>query len=110
MMQISGLENLTPEQLDREIQRGGRFVRFEYCISLLVVTHKRTSDVFFLRPEDKGIVKGLAYTVISALLGWWGFPWGPIYTVAAISTNFRGGRDVTWEALNAINGRPTTLI
>jgi hypothetical protein len=24
-----------------------------------------------------------------ALVGWWGIPFGPIYTVAALATNFR---------------------
>ena len=32
---------------------------------------------------------------MSALLGWWGFPWGFIYTPAVLVTNLKGGRDVT---------------
>ena len=110
VIQISGLENITPEHLDSELARGAKFVRFEYCISILILTFKRTSDVYFLRPEDNAVLKGLTFTLISLVLGWWGFPWGPIYTVAAISNNLGGGRDVTWDVLNVINGRPTPWV
>jgi hypothetical protein len=34
---------------------------------------------------------GLPYSFGTFLLGWWGIPWGPIYTVQAITRNFRGG-------------------
>jgi hypothetical protein len=26
-----------------------------------------------------------------ALVGWWGFPWGPIYTIGTVISNIRGG-------------------
>jgi hypothetical protein len=34
---------------------------------------------------------GLLYSFGTLLLGWWGIPWGPVYTVQAIARNFRGG-------------------
>jgi hypothetical protein len=34
---------------------------------------------------------GLIYSFGTLLLGWWGIPWGPVYTVQAIARNFRGG-------------------
>jgi hypothetical protein len=34
---------------------------------------------------------GLPYSFGTLLLGWWGIPWGPIYTVQSINRNFRGG-------------------
>lgn len=34
----------------------------------------------------------LRASLLSALFGWWGFPWGPIWTVGAICTNAMGGR------------------
>jgi hypothetical protein len=37
------------------------------------------------------IKAGLPYSLGTLLLGWWGIPWGPIYTVQAIAKNFRGG-------------------
>lgn len=35
---------------------------------------------------------GLRASLISAIFGWWGFPWGPIWTISSIFTNARGGR------------------
>jgi hypothetical protein len=33
------------------------------------------------------------------LLGWWGFPWGPIWSFAALARNAQGGHDVTAEVM-----------
>jgi hypothetical protein len=37
------------------------------------------------------IKAGLPCCLGTLLLGWWGIPWGPIYTVQAIAKNLRGG-------------------
>jgi hypothetical protein len=42
--------------------------------------------------------------LISLLFGWWGIPWGPIYTVTSLFKNFGGGRDVTKEIMDHIEG------
>jgi hypothetical protein len=34
---------------------------------------------------------GLFYSFVTCLVGWWGIPWGPIYTVQAIYRNCKGG-------------------
>jgi hypothetical protein len=34
---------------------------------------------------------------LSLLFGWWGLPWGLIYTPLTLWTNLSGGRDVTAE-------------
>src|SRR5262249_33078797 len=94
-MRIDGIDNRTPAELERDLAAGGRFVLFECCISLIVITLRRPSPVCFLRPGDSGAVRGLRYTVVSLLLGWWGLPWGVIYTPLALLTNLGGGRDVT---------------
>ena len=54
--------------------------------------------------------KGLGYSLCSFLLGWWGIPWGPIYTISSIFTNFRGGRDVTEQLVQAVNEAPPEAI
>lgn len=102
MAQIQGLEGLSASQLQHELQRGGRFVVFEYCISILVATFRRSSDVYFIRAGEGTAGKSVGYTLISLILGWWGFPWGLIYTPAVLFTNFGGGRDVTNEVVSAM--------
>lgn len=111
-MNVHGLENLSSQQLSQEISRGGKFVVFEYCISLLIITLKRPSGIYFIRAEEGTFGKSISFTLISLLLGWWGFPWGPIYTIASLYTNLSGGKDVTMNVLNSLDGKPdsTTLI
>lgn len=94
-MYIEGVEGLTSEQIRKELDRGARFIVYPYCISAIVVSFKSTSVIYFLRPEQSRVLRGLPYTLISAVLGWWGIPHGPLYTAQSIAINFRGGIDVT---------------
>jgi len=84
----------------QEVEAGGRFVIFTYCISVFIMTFKRPSEIMFLRRDQDGASAAIGYSVLSSLLGWWGIPWGPIWTIAALISNARGGRDVTLEVLN----------
>jgi hypothetical protein len=94
-MQIEGLANLGPSKLEHELAQGGRFVFYEYCISLLIFSLRRPSRVYYLRPGQSGLAQGWPYSLISLLLGWWGLPWGFIYTPLALVTNLAGGCDIT---------------
>ena len=105
MATIKNLEGLTVEDLNRELRNGGRFVVYEYCISIVVMTFKRGSDIYFFRADESSVKDGIGYSILSFLLGWWGIPWGPIYTIGALITNFSGGKDVTADVLNHINGQ-----
>jgi len=104
-MAIVGLGNLTLEDLRLELARGGRFVVFLYCISILIMTFKRPSDVHFVRSGESTLGRSLGYTLLSLVLGWWGFPWGPIYTIEALFTNLGGGKDVTAEVVASLRAR-----
>jgi hypothetical protein len=101
-VRIIGIENMSPEQLKGEVAAGGRFVIYQYCISVVVVSFKRGSDIYFIRAEDNAVTKGLLFTLCSLVLGWWGIPWGPIWTIATVVTNLRGGRNVTAEVLRSL--------
>lgn len=108
MTKIIGLEEIqTGGHLQMELQKGGKFVMYQYCISLLVVTFRRSSNIYFIRSEDNAIVRGLPFTLLSLVLGWWGIPWGPIYTIASVWTNFSGGKDVTKEVLASMAASQT---
>ena len=96
-MKINGLDGLTQEQLYNELRRGGRFVVYQYCISVIILTFKQPSDIYFIKPEESAVTKGLFFSILTAFLGWWGFPWGPIYSIQSLWVNFEGGRDVTRE-------------
>ena len=102
---IVGLDNLTPERLNLEIQAGGRFVIFQCCISIIVASFKETSNIYFIRPGENAFIKGLPFSLGSLLLGWWGIPWGPIWTISTVVANCRGGRDVTAEVVRSLNAQ-----
>ncbi|MDL2234474.1 hypothetical protein LJC63_12985 [Ruminococcaceae bacterium OttesenSCG-928-L11] len=97
-----GMEGLSFQEVNREIIQGGKFVVYQYCISIVFMTFRRSSGVVFVKAGANAALTGLPYTLLSLLLGWWGFPWGPIYTVQSLVTNFGGGRDVTNEVRSSL--------
>jgi hypothetical protein len=78
---------------------GSRLVFYEYCISLVFITLRRPSRLHRLAPGRSGVVEGLPYTLLTLALGWWGIPWGIIYTPLVLWTNLSGGREITAEEL-----------
>lgn len=98
-MKIVGIEGLTTEQIHNAVLDGARFVIFQYCFSVILMTYKKGTDIHFVRPTDNAFAKGLPYTLLSLVVGWWGIPWGPIYTIQSVWINSMGGRDVTPEVL-----------
>lgn len=99
MAGVHNIDGLTVPQIQDMVRQGGKFVHYKYCISILVMTFNRGSDIYFIRPAESGVVKGLPYTFLSLILGWWGIPWGPIYTIGALYTNLSGGKDITDEMM-----------
>ena len=102
---IRGIEGMRQGELDFEIQRGAKFVLFQYCISVIVLTLRRPSDIYFVRQGENVLVKGLPFTLLSLVAGWWGIPWGPIYTIQSVYNNSRGGKDVTQVVVNSLRGQ-----
>jgi hypothetical protein len=91
------------DEIRAEVQRGARFVVYRYCVSFLLFTSKRASDVYYLRPGERAWGKRIGYALLSLLLGPWGLPWGPIYTVQCIAIDLRGGEDVTAAILSEMS-------
>jgi len=102
-MKIVGIEGISAQELNFELQQGAKFVFYQYCISIIIMTFKRPSDIYFIRAGEGRIGKGLSFSIMTFFLGWWGIPWGPIYTMESFITNFGGGKDVTQEVIASIN-------
>lgn len=98
-MKIIGIDGLSDQQVRDEVDDGAKFVIYQYTISVLVMTFKRSSDIHFVRPGDSTVAPRLGWSALTLLLGWWGIPWGPIYTLQTLWVNASGGRDVTAEIL-----------
>lgn len=106
-MKIVGTEGMTVSEVNMELQKGARFVVYQYCVSIVVLTFKRRSDIHFIRADESAAGKSWPYTLLSLVGGWWGIPWGPIYTIGALSTNLRGGKDVTQQVVALFNQQQT---
>ena len=106
-MKIVGAENMSPDQMRFEIQRGAKLVYFQYVISVLVMTFRRSSNIYFIPAGEGALGKGLPWIFLSLIAGWWGIPWGPIWTIQALITNFKGGKDVTAEIAGRLQPVPT---
>lgn len=92
---IRGIQGMTDVEVHQALLDGGRLVMFEYCISIIVMTFKRSSDIYFIPAEGSTLPRALPWIGLTLLLGWWGIPWGPIYTIGSTFTNFNGGHEVT---------------
>lgn len=103
-MKIKNIHGLTAHDLQQLVSDGSRFVYFAYTVSLVIVTFRDTSGVYLIRSGEKTVGKSFLFTIVSFLIGWWGFPWGPKYTMQAIWTNLKGGKDVTDEVMDVVNG------
>ncbi len=83
-MTIEEVKQLSYQELTDEIEKGGHFVVYTFTISLILVTFRNPSDIYFLRKGEFAFKHGFPYFLLSMLLGWWGIPYGPIYTVQSI--------------------------
>ncbi|MBP2112457.1 hypothetical protein [Paenibacillus silagei] len=104
-MIIKGIENMDGGNIMSQIQQGGKFVIYTYCFSVVLMTFRRSSGIYFIKAGEGSVKKGLKYTLLTFLVGWWGIPWGPIYSIGAFVTNFKGGKDVTNEVLAALSNQ-----
>jgi len=106
-MNLAGIEGMDIQQISKEVQRGAKFVVYQYCLSIIFMTFMRSSNIYFIRAGESAVGKGLGFSFISLLLGWWGIPWGPIHTIGSFITNFSGGKDVTQVVLDGFKKQGT---
>lgn len=98
-MKIHGAEGMSSIVIQEQLDRGARFVQFEYCVSCIVYTYRKTSDVYFIKCDETSFFPSLPWSFCNLLLGWWGLPWGPVRTLQSLITNFAGGKNVTQQIL-----------
>lgn len=58
-------------------------VRYQWCISVLVLTMTRGTS--FRRRDDKIML--IETTLITLFGGWWGIPWGPVRSIQCFIEN-----------------------
>ena len=101
-MRIIGAEHLSGENLADELRRGGKFVQFTWALSVIILSFRLRTDIYYLRPGESAVGKAIPFVLLSCVAGWWGFPFGPIFTLWAIIENLSGGRNVTGAVVAAL--------
>ena len=96
-LNIQGIENLTADELNKELLNGATFRRFKYVISVIFVTYLKQSPIIFIRTKENYLVKGLPYALKTLFFGWWGVPHGPIYSIGYLFSYLFGGENLTKE-------------
>lgn len=66
-----------------------RYVIYQHVRSFLVITQRGGIQGVFC--SDCGAKRALKASALTWFLGWWGFPWGLIYSPRAIFLNMLGG-------------------
>ena len=79
-----------------------RLTRYQVAISFLIVSFKIPTRSYVVGHHATGLVAA-ACILISIGFGWWGIPWGPIYTVQVIRRNLRGGVSQTVAELATLS-------
>jgi hypothetical protein len=101
-MKIDGINGMTLSDLEDGVQAGGKLVSYQYCISLFLITFTQPSRIFYIKPGHSRTANGLIYSLMTFIIGWWGVPVGPIYTIRTLIANFAGGKDVTPETMSEL--------
>ena len=99
-MLIKNIEGLSVSQIKELVNKGGKFVIFPYTISFVIMTLKRSSDIYFIREDENSFKYSYSYVLLNFFIGWWGLPWGPIYTIGALYNHIIGGKDITQVVLS----------
>lgn len=67
-----------------------QITQYQAALSFLVITVKVPSR-FHIVGHESSLGAACLFTLVSLIFGWWGIPWGPIYTIQSIFSNLNGG-------------------
>lgn len=101
---LPGTHGKSVRQMVDEIASGGRFVIYQYVFSIIVMSFRRSSPIAYVPPGRSGAAAAFGWSLISLCFGWWGLPWGIIFTIGALWRNTSGGVDVTEPILAQMIG------
>ncbi len=72
-----------------------KLVQYQFAVSLIAISMTRGTS---LRHEKDKKWLLLSCTIISALGGWWGIPWGPYHTILSFIENGKA-KEITVQQL-----------
>ncbi|UUC44700.1 hypothetical protein [Flavobacterium cerinum] len=98
-MEIKNIDGLKVSQIRAIVNSGGKFVIFPYTVSIVLMTFKRSSSIYLVRPEESSFKYSYKHVLVNGIFGWWGLPWGPVYTIQSLYHQISGGKEVTKEIM-----------
>lgn len=112
---LDNIDNLSQEQIQSKIDKGSKFVVFNYRISLGLVSLLRFSPAILVQNKNDFNYYKNKYNRINFLCGPWLLFSGPYLTYKIYKHNKNGGIDVTQDILinlteNAINNKEVEIL
>jgi hypothetical protein len=101
-LNLHAFSNWTEQQFQARLLAGERFVVYHYAISVIFYSFRHPTRVYALHSRRHAVLKGLPWTLLTTLLGWWSFPAGPVFTIQCLAMNLHGGTDVSGDILEHI--------
>lgn len=89
-----------------QVMDGTRFVTIPFVISIVILSFQRNmGGVHEVRTGAYPIGKMVPAALITILVGFWGLPFGVIYSILTCFYLWKGGRDATLEVLTHAVGK-----
>lgn len=80
------IKNGTARYRKRPVDKTTKLVQYKICISFIAFTAKIDTRLMFGGGAVSNITK-IFCTLFTTGFGWWGIPWGPVYTFSSILHN-----------------------
>lgn len=72
-------------------------VAYTYVISVIVLTYRKSTRYYFKEAEaGKALAAKILCILCNLIVGWWGIPWGPIWTIKETFCNLINKNTVMW--------------
>jgi hypothetical protein len=75
-----------------------RLTQYFLTVSIFIVSLRIPTRLFIVGKE-RSLGAVLACTLLTLVLGWWAFPWGPVRTIQSLYYNLTGGKETSIAAL-----------
>lgn len=102
-----GTAGMTLRQIEDDIIKGGRFLTFHWCLSLIILSYTRATTVRYVRSWHSPAGSAWFYSVLTMFIGWWSIP-GIVFAPLCFWRNARGGTDMTREVMTQAVGSVRT--
>lgn len=88
-----------------------KLVSYTYVISVGVLTFRRSTRYYFRDAERKEATCAMLACILCNLtLGWWGIPWGPIWTIQETICDLADSHTMCWgEIAGGTPGEPISI-